>query len=474
MDSSAPATGVAADESPWVDDDNALLLTDRYELAMLQAYHAEGMRGRAVFSLFVRRLPESRNFLLACGLDSVLRFLERLHLAEDDVGHLRRSGFDAGFVDALAYLRFTGDVRAVPEGTPVFAGEPILEIEAPLAEAQLVETFVLNQVHVQTLLASKAVRVRAAAGERSVVDFGLRRMQGADAGLKSARAFYVAGIDATSNELAGKLYGVPVRGTMAHSYVQVHGSELDAFRAFAATFPEGILLVDTYDTLEGVRNVVRLAEELGDRFRLRGIRLDSGDLASLAGAARRILDTAGLQDVGIFASGSLDEWKIRDLVDAGAPIDGFGVGSAMAVSADAPVLDMVYKLTEYAGRGRLKLSREKGTLPFPKQVFRVEEEGVAVRDVIAGADETHPGRALLVKVMEGGVRLPEGEADLEAARRLARDEIARLPDPVRGLGPAEPPYPVAVSTELGRQHDRIAGEVRRSHTSNGTQGRDDK
>jgi nicotinate phosphoribosyltransferase len=446
-----------------MDDGEALLLTDRYELTMLQAYHAEGMRERAVFSLFVRRLPEARNFLLACGLDTVLRFLERLHFAADDLDHLRRSGFDADFVDALAGLRFTGDVWAVPEGTPVFAGEPLLEVEAPLPEAQLVETFVLNQMHLQTLLASKAARVRAAAGARRVVDFGLRRMQGADAGLKSARAFHVAGIDATSNELAGKVYGVPVTGTMAHSYVQVHASEYEAFRAFSATFPEGILLVDTYDTLEGVRNVVRLAAELGTDFRVSGIRLDSGDLGSLAREARGILDAGGLENVRIFASGGLDEWKIRRLASEDAPIDGFGVGSSMAVSEDAPVLDVVYKLTEYAGRGRLKLSPDKDTFPFRKQVLRLEEDGVAARDVVARAGEELPGRALMVKVMERGRRSPAGTTDLDAARRLARDEIARLPARVRSLDPAEPPYPVAFSAELQRNHERIAAALGRGH-----------
>lgn len=440
---------------PWVDDDAAVLLTDRYELAMLQAYWAEGMHERAVFSLFVRTMPQSRNLLLACGLDTALSFLERLRVPAHARDYLVAEGFDPHFLDWLAELRFTGDVWAAPEGTPVFAGEPILEVEAPLPEAQLLETFLLNQMHLQTVLASKAVRVRAAAGDRTVVDFGLRRMHGADAGLKAARAFWVAGVDATSNVLAGAVYGVPVMGTMAHAYVQAHGDERAAFRRFARTFPNTILLVDTYDTLEGVRTVVQLARDAGEAFRIRGIRLDSGDMGALAREARRILDEAGLQEIGIFASGGLDESKIHRLLASGAPIDGFGVGTSMGVSEDAPSLDMVYKLTDYGGSGRLKLSEGKGTLPGRKQVFRVEEGGVAVKDVIGRADERLPGRPLLRKVMEGGRRLEAGREDLDAARARAREELARLPDPVRGLEPADPPYPVEVSDALLRDRDSV-------------------
>ena len=268
---------------PWVDDENVALLTDQYELTMAQAYWAEGLNKRAVFSLFVRRLPASRNYLLACGLDTVLGYLEGLHVSAQAVAHLGSTGvFERGFLDWLGHLRFTGDVWAMPEGTPLFAGEPLLEVEAPLIEAQLVETFLLNQIQFQTVLASKAVRVKAAAGERAVVDFGLRRMHGADAGLKAPRAFHLAGVDATSNVLAGQMFGIPVSGTMAHSYVSAHEDEMAAFRAFVRSFPESILLVDAYDTIAGVRNVVRLAEELGTDFRVRGVRLDSGDLGALA------------------------------------------------------------------------------------------------------------------------------------------------------------------------------------------------
>jgi nicotinate phosphoribosyltransferase len=434
------------------------LLTDQYELTMLQAYRAEGMHERAVFSLFVRSLPEQRNFLLACGLDAALAYLETLHFSPDALAHLASTGtFDAGFLKWLGGLRFTGDVWAVPEGTPVFGEEPLLEVEAPLPEAQLVESFLMNQIHAQTVLASKAVRVKTAAGPRTVVDFGLRRMHGADASLAAARAFHVAGVDATSNVLAGRVYGVPVAGTMAHSYVQAHDDELSAFRAFARAFPETILLVDTYDTLEGVRNVVRLARELGDGFRVRGVRLDSGDLGALARDARRILDEAGLRRVEIFASGGLDEREIARLVRSGAPIDGFGVGTAMGVSADAPSLDLAYKLTAYAGRGRTKLSPGKRILPGRKQVFRVEgEDGRAAYDVLAGTGESLPGRPLLRKVMEGGRRLPAGVETLERARRRAREEAARLPERLRALDPADPPYRVRISDVLARDAERVS------------------
>ncbi|MDZ7778457.1 MAG: nicotinate phosphoribosyltransferase [Gemmatimonadota bacterium] len=445
---------------PWVSADNMALLVDQYELTMLRAYYAESMAEQAVFSLFVRRLPEDRNYLLACGLETVLAYLERVRFDDDARAYLESMGpFDEAFLDWLMDLRFRGDVWAVPEGTPVFADEPILEVRGSLPEAQLVETFVMNQIHLQTVLASKASRVRHAAGERKVVDFGLRRMHGADAGLRSARAFHVAGLDATSNVLAGRTYGIPVTGTMAHSYVQAHDDEMAAFRAFTRTFPDTILLVDTYQTLDGVRNVVRLAEELGDRFRVRGVRLDSGDLAELAKATRGILDAAGLGNVEIFASGGLDEHAIGELVRGGAPIDGFGVGTGMGVSRDAPSLDMAYKLTEYDGRGRLKLSSGKPVLPGRKQVFRIEEEGGAVRDVIARADEALPGRPLMEKVMEGGARLEAGRTSLEDARSRAREELARLPERVRKLEAATPPYAVDVSESLGQLQKDIERKV---------------
>lgn len=456
----------------FIGADEIELLIDHYELTMLQAYHAERRFETAVFSLFVRRLPKHRNYLLACGLETVLALLEAFRFSASALDHLRRSGtFDPDFIDWLAELRFTGDVWALPEGTPIFADEPILEIEAPLPEAQVLETLVMNQIHLQTVLASKAARVRAAAGDRSVVDFGIRRMHGTDAALKSARAFHVAGLDATSNVLAGKVWGVPVTGTMAHSYIQSHDHEIEAFRDFMRSFPETILLVDTYDTLAGVHAVVALAKELGDDFRAHGIRLDSGDLSALAKASRKILDEAGLARVRIFASGGLDEWAIRALLDDGAPIDGFGVGTGMGVARDAPALDIAYKLTSYAGRGRLKLSEGKGTLPGRKQVFRrYDEAGRMVGDTIAAAGEELDGEPLLGKVMEGGSVIAADGLSLEAARARAAEALDRMPDRLRALDDADPPYPIAVSPALERYGEEVAERVAEQWRGGGMSG----
>jgi len=441
-------------------DGERALFTDLYELTMLQAYHAEGLRETAVFSLFVRRLPPGRNFLLACGLEQVLDYLERLRFEAEDLAWLRSLGrFSDGFLDWLRDFRFTGAVHALPEGTLVFGGEPILEVTAPLPEAQVIETFVINQMQLQTLLASKAARAVAAAAGRPVVDFGARRMHGLDAAVMAARAFHIAGVAATSNVLAGRRFGLPLSGTMAHSYVQAHDSETEAFRAFARLYPDGVLLVDSYDTLEGVRRVIALARELGEAFRIRAVRLDSGDLGALARAARALLDAAGLQRVEIFASGGLDETRIAALLAAGAPIDGFGVGTAMGVSEDAPGLDIAYKLCEYAGRGRLKLSPGKPILPGRKQVFRRERDGEAEGDTIARAGERLPGRPLLRPVMRDGRRLAEGRESLEAMRARARAGIAALPARLRALEPAEPAYPVAVSPALRRHAEEIAARV---------------
>jgi len=441
-------------------DRNAALLTDLYQLTMLQAYWREEFEDRAAFSLFFRRLPRTRNYLIACGLDDALRYLEELRFTEEALDYLRGIGhFESGFLGWLADLRFTGDVYAIPEGMPVFPGEPLLEVEAPIAEAQLVETFLVNQLHLQTLLASKAARVVTAARGRKVVDFAMRRMHGTDAALKGARSFYIAGVDATSNVLAGRLYGIPVSGTMAHSYVQAHEEELESFRAFADLYPETILLVDTYDSLEGVRKVVRLAEELGSDFAVRGVRLDSGDLGALAPQVREILDASGLEAVEIFASGLLDEHRIARLVEQEVPITGFGVGTRMGVSYDSPAMDLVYKLTEYAGRGRRKLSPDKATLPGRKQVYRIESSGAAERDVLAGWGESLPGRPLLRPVMRGGKRIASASETLEEIRARAAEEIAKLPERLRGLEAADPPYPVEVSQALLAEAERLRAHI---------------
>lgn len=442
------------------DHNELALFTDLYELTMLQAYVEEDMMKDAVFSLFVRRLPHRRNFLLACGLDTVLDYLETLRFGSDDIAYLASLGmFSDRFLSWLRDFRFTGAVYAVPEGTPVFANEPILEVVAPLPQAQLVETLIMNQIHLQTVLASKARRVVTAAAGRPVVDFGPRRMHGIDAALKAARAFYIGGVAATSNVLAGKRYGVPVAGTMAHSYIQAHENEAAAFRAFAQLYPDTVLLVDTYDTLAGVLKVIELARGLGGDFKVKAVRLDSGDLLALSREARRLLDEAGLDKVEIFASGGLDEEAIAELVSSGAPINGFGVGTNMGVSSDAPSLDIAYKLCEYAGKGRLKLSTGKPVLPGRKQIFRLTKDEQDIRDTIARADEELPGRPLLAPVMRAGKRLPSGTVNLETARQYAREQIARLPAAITNVACAKPAYAVEVSAALLEFQKKVAEQV---------------
>lgn len=445
---------------PFSDGFGLALFTDLYELTMAQAYIEEGMTGDAVFSLYVRTLPEKRKYLLAAGLNSVLEYLRNLRFTEEDLEYLEGTGFfNPSFLDWLRAFEFSGDVYAVPEGTPVFPGEPVLEVAAPLPQAQLVETLVLNQIHVQTLLASKASRIVTAASGRKVVDFGSRRTHGTDAALKAARSFYLAGVAATSNVLAGKIYGIPVSGTMAHSYVQAHENELDAFRAFARIYPETVLLVDTYDTINGVSGVISLARELGDDFKVRAIRLDSGDIAGLSIEARRMLDDAGLEGVEIFASGGLDEDRIAELLSAGARLDGFGVGTRMGVSSDAPDLDVVFKLCQYEGRGKVKLSEGKPILPGRKQVFRSFREGRACGDIIARNSEDLPGRPLLEPVMKEGTPLGPGLRSLDESREYAAREVAALPDSVSSLLPEEPSYPVEVSQELLSFQEEVSRKI---------------
>ena len=431
------------------------LFTDLYELTMAQAYVADAMADvPATFSLFVRTLPAQRNFLLAAGIDTALAALESFRFEAADIDYVRSLGrFTPAFLDWLRAFRFQCSVVAVAEGTPMFAGEPILEVTGPLAQAQLVETLLINELHLQTMLASKAVRVVGAAQGRRVVDFGARRIHGIDAAVNGARAFAIAGVSATSNLLAGREWGLPVVGTMAHAYVQSFASEAEAFRAFARHYPDTTLLVDTYDTLEGVHRVIDLARELGPAFQVQAVRLDSGDLAALSRTARDTLDAAGLNQVRIFASGGLDEHSIAALVAAHAPIDAFGVGTRMGTSEDVPALDVVYKLTALAGRGRVKLSPGKNVLPGQKQIWRIEEGGLARRDVMGRAEEQNTGRALLQPVMQSGARIGARPSLADVAAHAQR-EIARLPQLLRGLSPAR--YPVEVSAAL----TAYAAEVR--------------
>lgn len=443
------------------------LHTDLYQLTMLQAYEREDMHAPAVFSLFVRRLKQ-RNYLLACGLDTVLSYLEELSFSESDRDYLHSlDAFDDDFVDGLADFAFTGDVYAVPEGTPVFANEPILEVIAPIGQAQLVETFLLNQITYQTGYASKAARVKHAATsdgtDRLVADFGMRRMHGADATLKAARAGYIAGIDATSNVAAGKTYGLPVTGTMAHSYIEAHDHEQAAFDAFADLYPDTVLLVDTYDTLDGVQRVIDMAKARGDGFQVRGIRLDSGDLGALARKSRTLLDDAGLHDVDILASGGLDEHRIAELVERGAPIDGFGVGTKLGTMADQPYLDSAYKLSGYDNTPRMKLAPNKKNLPGRKQVYRsFDHAGIATGDTITTAEESHAGTPLLQCVMRNGVRT-EAAPSLDASRRHAQEAIATLPPHTRALSKAESAYAVHVSQALNKRSTDTEEALKAAH-----------
>jgi nicotinate phosphoribosyltransferase len=446
------------------------LFTDLYELAMAQAYDAEGQDQRAVFELSFRKLPAERNYLVAAGLGDLLTYLEEMRFRDDELAYLRGQGqFTDAFLNRLKKLRFTGDVYAALEGTPVFPAEPLVQVVAPILEAQLIETLVLNQVHFQTVAATKAARIVTAAAGRQVVDFGSRRAHGADAALKVARTSYLAGAAGTSLVLAGKLYGIPLFGTMAHSYIQIHRDEGEAFEAFARLYPETTLLVDTYDTIQGVHKVIELSRRLGDRFRVRAIRLDSGDLAELAKHARALLDSAGSNGVQIFASSGLDEYEIAKLLAAGAPIDGFGVGSRLAVAADAPHVDMVYKLVEYGGRPRTKLSAQKIIYPGRKQVFRAIEKSHIVRDVIGRYDEELPGEPLLQLVMQNGVRLAAGRTNLHGARQHALQQRQRLPERLLSLDRARIPYSVIISDRLRedleslrQEHQAESSDARRS------------
>jgi len=467
MSRAASATLPQPPQPPFLNGSNAALFTDLYELTMVQAYLAEGMDEEATFSLFYRTLPRERNYVLSCGAEDVAGFIARLRFDDDDLAFLRDTGlFSRELLEYLGDFRFRGEVMAVPDGTPVFPQEPLVEVRAPIAEAQLIETWVINQMHAQSVLASKAARIVTAARGRPVFDFGLRRIHGADGGLKAARAFHLAGVAGSSNVLAGRVYGVPLSGTMAHSYVQAHDDEREAFRAFLAQFPDTVLLVDTYDTLLGVEKVISLAEELGDDFRVRGLRIDSGDLGDLARRSRQMLDAAGLERMEILASGGLDETAIERLLAAGAPIDGFGVGTAMGVPPDAPDLDIAYKLVEYAGEGRMKLSTGKPSLPGAKQIFRRTRWGHAVGDVLGRRGEVLEGSPLLEPFLEKGelVRDPDG---LDVIRERAAAALDALPESIRGLEQAEEPYPVTLSDALEAHRREVRRRVQdRTHTGN--------
>jgi nicotinate phosphoribosyltransferase len=426
------------------------LSTDLYELNMIQAYLDKGEDKEAVFEFFVRRLPTRRGFLLAAGLDDVLDYLETLRFSAAEIDWLKSTGrFRDNLLDYLKNFRFTGDVHAIPEGSVCFTNEPLIRITAPLPQAQLVESRLINILHFQTLIASKAARMVLAAPGKILSDFGLRTAHGAEAGLYSARASYLAGFAGAANVLAGERYGVPIVGTMAHSFVQVHDDEMTAFENFARARPQGvILLIDTYDTEQGARKVVKLAPRLAaDGIAIRGVRIDSGDLTAMARKVRGILDDGGLRDVVILVSGGINEDVLQTMMKEKAPIDGFGIGVNLAASVDVPALDCAYKLQEYAGKPKRKLSEGKATWPGRKQVWRAYSADGRMRgDILSLENDRQPGEALIVPVMRAGKRIAP-EPTLAQIRDRAAADLKRLPGPLARLESGFD-YPVTVADAL--------------------------
>jgi nicotinate phosphoribosyltransferase len=440
---------------------HSTLLTDLYQLNMMAAYLEHGLTGTAVFELFVRKLPSRRSFLMAAGLEQALQFLETVSFTPRDLDEIRGLGqFSESFLAYLRSFRFSGDVDAMREGTVLFPDEPILRLTAPLPEAQFVETRLVNLLHFQTVVASKAARMVLAAPGKPLIDYGFRRAHGDEAGLLAARASYIAGFSGTATVAAGIEFGIPVYGTMAHSFIQAHDNETRAFEHFAHSHPRGlVLLIDTYDTERAAGRVVALAPRLAAQgITIAGVRIDSGDLGEHARRVRRILDDGGLPAVKIVASGGLDEDALLALSRAGAPIDSYGVGTSLTTASDAPALDCAYKLQEYAGRARRKRSEGKATWPGRKQVWRRYDEGGRLGgDLVSLAKDRQEGEALLRPAMRGG-RCLSDNPDLAAARNHAKDQLARLPEPLARLEPYTYPVDIGASLrELAAELDRRAG-----------------
>jgi nicotinate phosphoribosyltransferase len=438
------------------------LTTDLYELNMIQAYLDKGEDKEAVFEFFVRRLPPRRGFLLAAGLDDALDYLETLRFSAAEIDWLKSTGrFRDNLLDYLKNFRFTGDVHAIPEGSVCFPNEPLIRITAPLPQAQLVESRLINILHFQTLIASKAARMVLAAPGKILSDFGLRTAHGAEAGLYSARASYLAGFAGAANVLAGERYGVPIVGTMAHSFVQVHDDEMTAFENFARARPQGvILLIDTYDTEQGARKVVELAPRLAaDGITIRGVRIDSGDLTAMARKVRGILDDGGLRDVVILVSGGINEDVLQTMMKEKAPIDGFGIGVNLAASVDVPALDCAYKLQEYAGKPKRKLSEGKATWPGRKQVWRAYDADGRMRgDILSLENDKQPGETLIVPEMRAGKRIAPVPTLAQIRERAAAD-LARLPGPLARLEQGFD-YPVNVAAALTALAKQIGTKAR--------------
>ena len=444
-------------QAPMVKEQDLALLVDLYELAMAQAYWAEGMQETATFSLFFRTLPEHRNFILACGQQNLAQVIQSLTFTDEHIKRLASlDRFEPGFLDWLRKFRFSGSMVAVAEGTPLFPQEPLLEIEGPVAEVQLLESLVMNYVHLESALASKAVRLTFAAEGKPVVDFGMRRAHGVDAAHRGVRAYRLAGLSGTSNVLAGLDFNMPVSGTMAHSFVQACDSELEAFKTYARLYPGTTLLVDTYDTRRAVRQIVDWLKS-DPEADIGGIRLDSGNLAAEAKACRQILDEAGLTDIRIMASGGLDECGIADLLATAAPLDGFGVGTAIAVAKDDPALELAFKMTEYGGLPRMKNSPGKQSYPGRKQVYRFyNTDGQLISDVVTGREEVLHGDPLLKPVIKQGRVIDGAVPSLDRQVALARERIESLPESLKALEPAGQ-SPVEISQFLqALQRDTLA------------------
>ncbi len=407
------------------------LITDLYELTMAQVYLEEGKTGDAVFSLFVRRLPPNRNFLVACGLEPLLEMLERFRFGDEELRYLKGLGiFKPSFLDYLREYEFRASLYAMPEGSIFFQNEPILQVEGSLPDVQILETLVINVIHYQTLVASKSARCYLASGGRRLVDFGLRRAHSPQAGLLGARASYITGFDGTSNLEAGRVYGIPVFGTMAHSFVMVFEEEEQAFRAFQRHFPDRtVFLIDTYDTLEGAQKAVKLMKE---GIKVVGVRIDSGDIRELSFKVRQIFDREGFRDVKILVSGGVDEYDIEEWVKEGCPIDAFGVGTKLLTSSDSPYLDIAYKLVEYEGKPKVKTSPGKATFPYKRQVIRHYDGGFMLYDEVLPYKEG----GLVEKVLEGG-RLVKPLPTLDQIRDVFMENIKSLPPRLRSISQQE-------------------------------------
>lgn len=442
-------------------NENLALLTDLYQLTMGQSYFREQRMGTASFSLFIRSYPSNRGYFVSAGLKDVLDYLQALSFDTEALDYLASQKlFSEDFLHYLGDLKFTGDVWAIPEGRIFFKDEPVAEITAPIIEAQLVETFVINQIHLQSLIATKAARCVHAAAGRPVVDFALRRTHGIDAGMKVARASYLAGFAGTSNVRAGQQYGIPLVGTMAHSFIMSFEREIDAFRAYAASFPNSsILLIDTYDTLIGANNAVEVAKEMAARGqKLIGVRIDSGDMAAQARAVRKIFDDANLPELKIIGSSGLDEFDLTQLAQANVPFDSYGIGTKMGMSADAPWADMSYKLVEYDNRPVLKLSAGKASCPGRKQIFRLtDRQGKFARDVIGQREENLSGESLLKEYMRDGKRLGRYPSLVDCLNTFAED-FAALPNDFKAiLKPRH--YPVELSPKLNALREQTARNI---------------